>query len=83
MTSGVNSSMMSEKLSDEMTDYRPYSPEWNRKRYLREALDQYFNDYINTEIIYTDLMDILQERSEGAYAEFQKTTDLENKIRKK
>ena len=75
--------MISEKLSNEMTDYRPYSPEWNRKRYLREALDQYFNDYINTEIIYADLMDILHERSEGAYEEFQKTTDLENKIRKK
>tara|TARA_A200000159_G_scaffold49446_1_gene45637 strand:- start:235 stop:429 length:195 start_codon:yes stop_codon:yes gene_type:complete len=63
--------------------YKPYSPEWNRKRYLTEALDQYFNNYIDVDVIYADIMDILHERSEGAYAEFQKTTDLESKLRKK
>ena len=66
-----------------MTDYRPYSPEWSRKRYLKEALDGYFNDYVDTEVIYTDIMDILHERSEVAYAEFQKTENLENKLRRK
>lgn len=74
--------MINEKLSNEMTDYRPYSPEWNRKRYLREALNQYFDNYVDIDLIYVDLMDILHERSEGAYAEFHKTTELENKIRK-
>ena len=63
--------------------YKPYSPEWTRKRYLTEALDEYFNNYDDVEVIYADLMDILHERSEGAYAEFQKTTDLESKLRKK
>ena len=63
--------------------YKPYSPEWTRKRYLTEALDEYFNNYVDVEVIYEDLMDILHERSEGAYAEFQKTTDLESKLRKK
>ena len=63
--------------------YKPYSPEWTRKRYLSEALDEYFNNYVDVEVIYADLMDILHERSEGAYAEFQKTTDLESKLRKK
>jgi hypothetical protein len=24
-------------------DYKPYSPEWHRKRYLKEALDKYFD----------------------------------------
>ena len=62
---------------------KPYSPEWTRKRYLTEALDEYFNNYVDVEVIYADLMDILHERSEGAYAEFQKTTDLESKLRKK
>jgi|TARA_R100000479_G_C6230238_1_gene144934 hypothetical protein len=66
-----------------MTHYKPYTPEWSRKRYLKEALDEYFNCYVDIEVIYEDLMDILHERSEGAYAEFQKTTDLESKIRKK
>ena len=63
--------------------YKPYSPEWTRKSYLTEALDEYFNNYVDVEVIYADLMDILHERSEGAYAEFQKTTDLESKLRKK
>ena len=63
--------------------YKPYSPEWTRKRYLTEAVDEYFNNYVDVEVIYADLMDILHERSEGAYAEFQKTTDLESKLRKK
>ena len=60
--------------------YKPYSPEWNRKRYLTEALDQYFNNYIEVDVIYADIMDILHERSEDAYTEFQKTTDLESKL---
>jgi hypothetical protein len=62
--------------------YKPYSPEWNRKRYLQEALDQYFNDYVDVDIIYTDLMEILHQRSEGAYSEFKKVNDLEAKLRK-
>jgi hypothetical protein len=62
--------------------YKPYSQEWNRKRYLREALDQYFNDYVDIDVIYEDLMGILQERSENAYSEFQKTNALESKLRK-
>jgi len=49
-------------------EYKPYSPEWNRKRYLREALETYFNDYVDIDVIYDDLMDILHERSEQAYS---------------
>jgi len=62
--------------------YKPYSPEWNRKRYLKEALDQYFDDYIDVEVIYEDLMNILHERSEGAYADFTRANTLEAKLNK-
>ena len=62
-------------------DYRPYSPEWHRKRYLKEALDKYFDDYVDNEVIRTDILDILAERSEQAYAEFTKINDLENSLR--
>jgi len=61
-------------------EYKPYSPEWNRKRYLREALETYFNDYVDIEVVYDDLMDILHERSEQAYAEFSRINELESKI---
>tara|TARA_B100001059_G_scaffold114628_1_gene114921 strand:- start:329 stop:523 length:195 start_codon:yes stop_codon:yes gene_type:complete len=63
--------------------YKPYSPEWHRKRYLKESLDLYFDNYVEVEVIYEDLMNIINERSEDAYAEFQKATDLESKLRKK
>ena len=63
--------------------YKPYSPEWTRKRYLKESLDLYFDNYVEADVIYTDLMDIIHERSEDAYAEFKKATDLESKLRKK
>ena len=62
-------------------DYRPYSPEWHRKRYLKEALDKYFDDYVDNEVIRSDILDILAERSEQAYAEFTKVNDLENSLR--
>ena len=61
-------------------DYKPYSQEWNRKRYLREALESYFNDYVDTDVIYEDNMDILQERSERAYDEFSRSDELSKKF---
>jgi hypothetical protein len=64
-------------------EYKPYSPEWNRKRYLREALETYFNNYVDIDVIYEDLMDILHERSEQAYVEFSRINELEAKINSK
>ena len=61
-------------------DYKPYSPEWHRKRYLKEALDQYFDDYVDNDTIRSDLLDILSERSEQAFAEFSKVNELEQSL---
>jgi hypothetical protein len=58
--------------------YRPYSPEWHRKRYLKEALDKYLDDYVDNQIILNDIRDILHERSEGAYLELQRINQLEH-----
>ena len=58
--------------------YKPYSPEWHRYRYLKEAIDKYLDDYV----IRDDILTILGERSEAAYAEFNKTSELESKLRK-
>ena len=63
-------------------NYKPYSPEWHRKRYLKEALDKYLDDYVDNDIIREDILDILNERSKAAYAEFNKVTELESKLRK-
>ena len=61
-------------------DYRPYSPEWHRRRYLKEALDKYFDDYVDIDIIKNDILDILSERSEKAYSEFTKINELEKSL---
>ena len=61
-------------------DYKPYSPEWHRKRYLKEALDKYLNDYVDNQTILADILDILSDRSETAYREFEQTNQLENLI---
>lgn len=59
-------------------NYKPYSAEWNRKRYLKESIDRYFDDYADNAVIYSDILDILAERSEKAYQEFQKVNQLEH-----
>ena len=43
-------------------DYKPYSPEWHRKDFLKEALDKYLDDYASNEIIREDILDILSEK---------------------
>ncbi len=63
-------------------DYRPYSPEWHRYRYLKEAIDKYLDDYVDNDVIRDDILSILGDRSEAAYAEFNKTSELESKLRK-
>ena len=61
-------------------DYKPYSPEWHRKRYLKEALDKYLDEYVDNDTIMSDISSILTERSEQAYAEFTRLNDLESKL---
>ena len=58
-------------------DYRPYSPEWHRRRHLKEALDRYLDDYVDTDTIRQDLLSILSERSDKAYEEFMRINQLE------
>ena len=63
-------------------EYKPYSPEWHRYRYLKEAIYKYFDDYVPTDVIYEDIMEILGEKSDAAYEEYTKVKDLESKLGK-
>jgi len=58
--------------------YKPYSPEWHRYRYLKEAIYKYLEDGVDPTFIMDDLRDILNTRSEAAYAEFQRINQLEH-----
>lgn len=44
-------------------EYKPYSLEWTRKRYLSEAIQTYFEDDASAEIVLEDFIDILEEIS--------------------
>tara|TARA_B100000073_G_scaffold337690_1_gene333903 strand:+ start:1457 stop:1654 length:198 start_codon:yes stop_codon:yes gene_type:complete len=61
--------------------YKPYSPEWHRYRYLKEALDKYLDDYVENDVIRDDILRILESRSESAMAEFNRISELEAKLR--
>ena len=66
---------------DYIMDYKPYSPEWNRKRFLQEAIFKYLDDYIDNDIIINDINAILSERSDDAYKEYTKLNQLKAKLR--
>ena len=59
--------------------YKPYSPEWHRYRYLKEAIDTYLDDYVDNDIIMKDILSIVCDRQERAHAEYHKLEDLELK----
>ena len=59
-------------------NYKPYSPEWHRYRYLKESIDKYLDDGIDPTFIVDDIKDILHVRSELAYLEFTRINKLEH-----
>lgn len=64
-----------------MSHYKPYSSEWHRRRYLKEALDKYLDDRVDNQVILEDIFNILNERSETSFLEFKKINELENSLR--
>lgn len=42
-------------------EYKPYTIEWTRKRYLSEAIQKYFDDNVSVDDIVGDIVDILYE----------------------
>ncbi|MFL2865542.1 MAG: hypothetical protein ACJZ8Y_10040 [Pirellulaceae bacterium] len=62
------------------THYKPYSPEWHRYRYLKEAIDKYLDEYVDNEVILTDIDCILGLRSEEAMDEYTRVSDLQKKL---
>ena len=64
-----------------MTHYKPYSQEWHRQRYLKEALDKYFDEYVEVDVILGDIQEILKTRSDAAKAEYEKVSELNAKLK--
>ena len=59
-------------------NYKPYSPEWHRYRYLKESIDKYLDDGVDPTFIVDDIKNILHVRSELAYMEFTRINQLEH-----
>jgi hypothetical protein len=62
----------------DVMNYKPYSAEWHRYRYLKESIDKYLDDGSDPSFILNDIRDILRVRSEAAYQEFNRINKLEN-----
>jgi hypothetical protein len=45
-----------------MKNYKPYSPEWNRRRYLAESIQSYFDSDYSLDVVLDDIVDILQDK---------------------
>jgi hypothetical protein len=44
-------------------DYKPYSMEWSRKRYLSEAIQKYFDTDASLDVVLDDIVSILEENA--------------------
>ena len=42
-------------------NYKPYGMEWNRRRYLSEAIKSYFHDDVEPTVNVDDILDVLSE----------------------
>ena len=63
-----------------MNYYKPYTPEWHRRRELKDSIYRYFDSDASIDVVFNDIMDILNERSEKSYTDFCKISDLENRL---
>lgn len=64
-----------------MTDYKPYSAEWSRKRYLSEALQTYFNDNVSVDVILDDIVDVLSENASEHKSRAEKFQEVLNGLK--
>ena len=44
-------------------NYKPYSMEWSRRRYLAEAIQQYFDTDASVDVILGDIVDVLGQNA--------------------
>ena len=59
-----------------MANYKPYSPEWNRKRYLKESIQSYFDDNVEVDVIVSDIFESLNDQ----YDYYQGRADKLNEV---
>jgi hypothetical protein len=62
-------------------DYKPYTAEWSRKRYLSEAIQKYFEDNVPADVIASDIIDTLEEWASSYRSAANKLEEVISKIK--
>jgi hypothetical protein len=62
-------------------EYKPYSIEWSRKRYLSEAIQKYFEDGAPPNVIVEDIVDLLEQWSSSYKSKTNKLDSVLNSIK--
>lgn len=63
-----------------MSHYKPYSPEWTRRRYLAEAIESYFDAGLSAKNVYSDIEDILNDKIESYQDKINGSAELKGLI---
>ena len=62
-------------------NYKPYTAEWSRKRYLSEAIQKYFEDNVPADVIASDIVDTLEEWASSYRNTADKLEEVISKIK--
>ena len=62
-------------------DYKPYSVEWTRRRYLAEAIQQYFDTDAPVDVILDDIVDVLEQNASSYRSRAEKFQSVLNALK--
>ena len=62
-------------------DYKPYSVEWTRRRYLSEAIQQYFDTDAPVDVILDDIVDVLGQNAADHQSRAEKFQEVLNGLK--
>lgn len=62
-------------------DYKPYSIEWSRQRYLAEAIQQYFDTDASLDTILDDIVNVLEKNVKYHKSRAEKFQDVLNGLK--
>ena len=62
-------------------DYKPYSVEWTRRRYLAEAIQQYFDSDAPADVILGDIVDVLGQSAAEHQTRAEKFKEVLNGLK--
>ena len=62
-------------------DYKPYSVEWTRRRYLAEAIQQYFDTDAPVDVILDDIVNVLHQNASEHQTRAEKFQEVLNGLK--